>query len=57
MSPEDAPVNSNINRDGTKLAEPEVSSSPAIVEIRSPSDATAFRKALFGIPSPIELAF
>jgi antitoxin (DNA-binding transcriptional repressor) of toxin-antitoxin stability system len=40
-----------------KLADPEMPSLPAIEEIRPPSDATAFRKALFGVPFPIELNF
>jgi antitoxin (DNA-binding transcriptional repressor) of toxin-antitoxin stability system len=39
------------------LVEPEVTSSTAIEEIGSPSDAAAFRKALFSVPFPIEFPF
>ena len=39
------------------LVEAKAPSSPAIEEIRSPSDAAEFRKALFSAPFPFELNF
>ena len=39
------------------LVEAEASSPPFVEEIKPPSDAAEFRKALLGVPSPIELDF